>query len=81
MRKFTNQQLMQFLYCEASPILQMAIDKALQTDTELQKEVKQLKRTQKQINDLKKKPLIPSKKTIDAILEYAKQTTPKKKNA
>ena len=31
MRKFSQQQLMQFLYGEASPILQMAIDKALQT--------------------------------------------------
>lgn len=80
MRKFSHQQLMQFLYGEASPILKMAIDKALQTDEALQEEIKQLKKTQKQLNDLKKKPLSPSKKTIDAILEYAKQTTPKKKS-
>ena len=80
MRKFSQQQLMQFLYEEASPILKMAIDKALQSDTELQTEIRLLKRTQKQLNDLKKKPLNPSKKVIDAIMEYAKQTTPKKKS-
>ena len=79
MRKFSQQQLMQFLYGEASPILKMAIDKALLSDTELQKEIKLLKRTQKQLDDLKKKPLNPSKKVIDAIMEYAKQTSPKKK--
>jgi hypothetical protein len=35
MRKFSQQQLMQFLYDEASPILKMAIDKALLNDKEL----------------------------------------------
>lgn len=80
MRKFSQQQLMQFLYGEASPILKMAIDKALLNDDELQKEIKLLKRTQKQLDDLKKKPLNPSKKVIDAIMEYAKQTSPKKKD-
>ena len=80
MRKFSQQQLMQFLYGEASPILQMAIDRALQSDTELQKEIKLLRRTQKQLDELKKKPLSPSKKVIDAIMEYAKQTSPKKKD-
>ena len=79
MRKFSQQQLMQFLYGEASPILQMAIDKALQNDSELQKEIKLLRRTQKQLDELKKKPLNPSKKVIDAIMEYAKQTAPSKK--
>lgn len=78
MRKFSQQQLMQFLYEEASPILKMAIDKALQSDLELQNEIKLLKKTQKQINDLKKKTLVPSKKTIDAIMEYARQTASKK---
>jgi ElaB/YqjD/DUF883 family membrane-anchored ribosome-binding protein len=80
MRKFSQQQLMQFLYDEASPILKMAIDKALTSDVELQKEIKLLRRTQKQIDDLKKKPLNPSKRVIDAIMEYAKQTAPKAKN-
>lgn len=79
MRKFSSQQLMQFLYNEASPILKMAIEKALLTDEALQAEIKQLKRTQKQLENLKKKPLTPSKKTIDAIMEYAKQTSPQKK--
>ena len=79
MRKFSQQQLMQFLYDEASPILKMAIDKAMTSDAELQKEIKLLRRTQKQLDDLKKKPLNPSKKVIDAIIEYAKQTAPKRR--
>ena len=78
MRKFSQQQLMQFLYDEASPILKMAIDRAMLSDAELQKEIKLLRRTQKQLNELKQKPLNPSKKVIDAIMEYAKQTAPKK---
>jgi ElaB/YqjD/DUF883 family membrane-anchored ribosome-binding protein len=69
---------MQFLYDEASPILKMAIDKAMISDVELQKEIKLLRRTQKQLDELKQKPLNPSKKVIDAIMEYAKQTAPKK---
>jgi hypothetical protein len=78
MRKFSQQQLMQFLYDEASPILKMAIDKALLNDKELLKEINSLKRTKKQLDQLKQKPLSPSKKTIDTILEYAKQTAVKK---
>lgn len=78
MRKFSQQQLMQFLYDEASPILKMAIDKALLNDKELLKEINSLKRTKKQLDQLKEKPLSPSKKTIDTILEYAKQTAVKK---
>ncbi len=70
---------MQFLYGEASPILKMAIDKAMTSDAELQKEIKLLRRTQKQLDSLKQKPLNPSKKVIDAIMEYAKQTAPKRK--
>ncbi len=78
MRKFSQQQLMQFLYDEASPILKMAINKALLNDKELLKEINSLKRTKKQLDQLKEKPLSPSKKTIDTILEYAKQTAVKK---
>ena len=69
---------MQFLYDEASPILKMAIDKALLNDKELLREINSLKRTKKQLDQLKQKPLSPSKKTIDTILEYAKQTAQKK---
>jgi hypothetical protein len=69
---------MQYLYNEASPILKMAIDTALLSDEELAKEIKLLKKTKKQIDSLKEKPLVPSKKTIDAIMEFAKKTNPKK---
>lgn len=81
MRKFSNQQLMLFLYGEASPILKMAIETALKTDEALQKEIKQLKKTQKELDNLKKTNLAPSQKSIDAIMAYAKKTAPKQKNA
>ena len=71
---------MQFLYDEASPILKMAIDKALLNDKELLTEINALKRTKNQLDYLKSKPLIPSKKVIDTIMEYAKQTAQKKKS-
>lgn len=74
MRKFTHQQLMQFIYGEASPILKMAIDKALLNDASLQKEIKLLKRTQKQVDSLKAKAPTVSQKVIDAIMAYAKKT-------
>lgn len=80
MRKFSSQQLMQYLYGEASPILKMAIEQALTSNEELQNTLKQLQQPKNVLNEVKKKNLSPSKKTIDAIMEYAKQTTPKKKS-
>ncbi len=79
MRKFSQQQLMQFLYGEASPILKMAIDRALLSDVELEKEISSLKKTQKQLDKLKTEPIGPSQKTIDAIMAYAKKGIPKSK--
>ena len=72
MRKFTHEQLLQYVYGEASAILKLAIDKALLTNEELAKEVRKLKRTQKQLETLKHKSISPSAKTVEAILEYAK---------
>lgn len=72
MRKFTHEQLMQYVYGEASAILKLAIDKALLTNEDLAKEVRKLKRTQKQLETLKHKSVSPSLKTVEAILEYAK---------
>jgi hypothetical protein len=80
MRKFSHQQLIQFLYGEASPILKLAIDKALLSDVELQEEIKTLKSTQNELKDIKYHTLSPSNKTIEAIMEYAKQTAPKRKS-
>lgn len=71
MEKFNQEQLMLYLYGEASPILKLAIDKALKDDPELRKEINMLKRTKKQLDELKDKNLSPSQKSIDAILKYA----------
>lgn len=76
MQKFSQEQLMQYLYGEASPILKLAIDTAMKDDVDLQKEIKTLQRTIKQLNKLEKQS--PSQKSIDAILNYAKQTQKKK---
>jgi hypothetical protein len=76
MQKFSQEQLMQYLYGEASPILQLAINNAIKEDADLQKEIKTLQRTIKQLDKLEKQS--PSQKSIDAILNYAKQTQKKK---
>lgn len=76
MQKFSQEQLMQYLYGEASPILKLAIDTAIKEDIDLQKEIKTLQRTIKQLDKLEKQS--PSQKSIDAILNYAKQTQKKK---
>ncbi len=78
MQKFTQEQLMLYLYDEASPILSLAIEKALKEDKELSKEMAMLKRSKKQLEGLKKISSTPSQKTIDAILKYAKEGTAKK---
>lgn len=76
MQKFSQDQLMQYLYGEASPILKLAIDNAMKEDLDLQKEIKTLRRTIKQLDKLEKQS--PSQKSIDAILNYAKEAQKKK---
>ena len=78
MEKFNQEQLMLYLYGEASPILKLAIDNALKDDSELQKEMNMLKRTKKKMDELKKKGVSPSQRSIDAILSYSKNTSKKK---
>ena len=71
MEKFNQEQLMLYLYGEASPILKLAIDNALKDDSELQKEMSMLKRAKKQMDELKNKGISPSQTSIDAVLKYA----------
>lgn len=78
MQKFTHEQLIQYVYGEASPILMLAIDKALLTNDVLQKEIKKIKRTKKELDSLKNKSVSPAQKTVDAILAYSKATLHKK---
>jgi regulator of replication initiation timing len=76
MQTFTQEQIMQYLYGEASPILKLAIDNAMKENIELQKEINKLKRTIKQLDKLEQQT--PSQKSVDAILKYAKDTHKKK---
>ena len=76
MQKFSQEQLIQYLYGECSPILKLAIEKAMLEDSILQKEIKGLQRTIKQLSKLKKES--PSNSTIEAIMKYASNTAKKK---
>ena len=69
---------MLYLYGDASPILKLAIDKAMKDDMDLLKEIKLLQRTKKQLDELKNIDHSPNQKTIDAILKYAKDAGKKK---
>jgi len=76
MHKFSQEQLIQYLYGDCSPILKLAIEKAMLDDSLLQKEVKTLQRTIKQLSKLKKQS--PSNVAIDNILKYAAASQKKK---
>ncbi len=76
MHKFSQEQLIQYLYGDCSPILKLAIEKAMLDDSLLRKEVKTLQRTIKQLSKLKKQS--PSNGAIDNILKYAAATQKKK---
>lgn len=72
MTKFTQDELILFLYQESSPELTAAIEAALETDWELQDRLKVLKRTIKQLDQLKLKS--PRTKSVNALIDYAKYT-------
>jgi flagellin-specific chaperone FliS len=76
MHKFSQEQLIQYVYEECSPILKLAIEKAIAEDADLKNEVKALQNTIKQLNKIK--PESPSYKTIEAILKYARDSQKKK---
>jgi UDP-N-acetylmuramoylalanine-D-glutamate ligase len=78
MQKFTQEQVMLYLYGEASPILKAAIDNAVKEDADFKKELLILKRSKKQLEELKGNLLSPSPKSIMATLKYAKDTARKK---
>ncbi len=69
---------MLYLFNEASPILSLAINKALQEDYELKKEVDMLQRSKRQLENLEKNQVSPSRKTMEAIFNYAKTASGKK---
>ncbi len=76
MQKFTQEQLILYLFGECSPLLKLAIEKAMMEDLVLKKEIKSLQRTIKQVSKLKKQS--PSDSSVDAILNYAASTAKRK---
>lgn len=76
MHKFSQEQLIQYVYEECSPILKLAIEKAIAEDAELGEEVKAFQITLKELNKIKLQS--PSDKTVEAILKYARDSQKKK---
>jgi flagellin-specific chaperone FliS len=71
MKNFKEEELIMYVYQDCTPELTKAIDKAILEDTELKKQVESLQRSKDQLDKLKLKS--PSKKSIKAILDYAKK--------
>lgn len=71
MKNFKEEELIMYVYQDCTPELTKAIDKAIIEDAELKKQVESLQRTKDQLDKLKLKS--PSKKSIKAILDYAKK--------
>jgi flagellin-specific chaperone FliS len=71
MKNFKEEELIMYVYQDCTPELTKAIDKAIIEDAELKKQVESLQRSKDQLDKLKLKS--PSKKSIKAILDYAKK--------
>ncbi|MBS1495982.1 MAG: hypothetical protein JSU03_01650 [Bacteroidetes bacterium] len=74
MHNFTQEDLLLFLYKEASPQKTASIQNALVSDWNLREEMEVLASSIKQLNS--GKLYSPRQKSIDAILEYAEKATP-----
>lgn len=72
MQNFTPEELIQYLYGEATQETVQEIEKALQNDWSLQQKLAVLKESQQFLDAV---PLQqPRKQSISAILDYARQT-------
>jgi len=69
MQKIKQEDLVLYLYREASFELTLAIEKALEESWELQEELKILERTIQQLNSINLRS--PRPQTIEAIISYA----------
>jgi len=74
MQKFTQEQLMLYVYQQASPILKLAIDSVIKEDAMLAQEIKSLKQTRKELERAQKEATVsPSKESVNKIIQYAKK--------
>ncbi|MBT9484281.1 hypothetical protein [Sediminibacterium sp.] len=71
MKNFKEEELIMYVYQECTAELTKAIDKAIIEDAELKKQIETLQRSKDQLDKLKLKS--PSKKSIKAILDYARK--------
>lgn len=71
MKHFKEEELIMYVYQDCTPELTKAIDTAILEDAELKKQVALLQRSKDQLDKLKLKS--PSKKSIEAILDYARK--------
>ena len=76
MKKFKEEDLILYLYKDCSPKLSAAIEESLAGDLELRDRLQVLRRTIRQMDKLKLGS--PSKQSIKAILQYAKESSRKK---
>lgn len=72
MPNFTTEDLIQYLYKDASPDLFLAIERALQTDWALQEKLEALKLSMHGLDTIRRSP---RQQSIDAILNYARSTS------
>jgi hypothetical protein len=68
---FKEEELIMYIYKDCTPELNAAISKALGEDIDLQHKVDQIRRAVTQLDSLHLKS--PSKKSIKAILAYARK--------
>ena len=73
MPRYTTEDLIQYLYRETSEEKSEAIAKALETDYLLNEKFKALRESKEQLNSI---VVSPRPQTIQAILNYARKTTP-----
>jgi hypothetical protein len=72
MLSFTSEELVEYLYNEASPEQNVYIQLALEHDWNLREKYELMRHAQKRLGTVK---LSPSKRSIDHILHYAHKLT------
>ena len=75
MQKFSQEQLIEYLFGECSPIIKLAIETRMKEDAELEMEIKTLQRTIAQVKKLDLDS--PRDIVIENILQYARNTEKK----
>jgi hypothetical protein len=70
MQLFTQEDLLSYVYGETAPEVTTSITAAIQNDWKLKEEYQQLMMVKSQLDSVR---LSPSRKSIDAIMDYAQK--------